>query len=87
LVRFVVSKLWFVISKHPIPSDTAPWLHSVMIYARELVLSEIWEVTAPATQGDISAKKENVYLGTPIPTSPSDTIPDTNASGLSIRVD
>ena len=93
-VRFLISKLWFVISKCLGRSDATTWLHSVVIGAREVVSDEIWEVTTTFnTQGSTSEREETFYIleptceviGRPTATS-AETLPETHR-GLPIRVD
>ena len=92
-----MSKAWFVISKCLSPSDTAPWLHSVVMGTREVIPDEIWEVTTmTVAQGSTAAKKETFYVLEPTcevighppnkPASPQETIPDTHHS-IPMRVD
>jgi len=92
-----MSKSWFAISKCPSPSDTIPWLHSVVVGVREVVPNEIWEVTTmTVAQGPIAAVREAFYvleptcevIGRPptIPTPLPETIPHTRHS-LPIRAD
>ena len=92
-----MSKSWFAISKCPNPSDTTPWLHSVVVGVREVVPNEIWEVTTmTVAQGTIAAEKETFYvleptcevIGRPptVPVSLPETISKTQRS-LPIRAD
>ena len=92
-----MSKAWFAVSECLGPSNTSPWLHSVVMEAREVVPNEIWEVTAmTVTQGCIAEKKETFYVLEPTcevigrPPNKSASLPETtpNAqSSLQIRVD
>ena len=92
-----MSKSWFAISKCPSPSDTIPWLHSVVVGVREVVPDEIWEVTTmTVAQGPIAAERETFYvleptcevIGRPPTTSAplTEIIPNTQGS-LPIRAD
>lgn len=92
-----MSKSWFAISECANPSDTIPWLHSVVVSVREVIPGEIWEVTTmTVAQRSIAAKKESFYVLEPTcevigrpPTVPPllpETLPDTQRS-LPIRVD
>lgn len=92
-----MSKVWFAISKCPSPSDTIPWLYSVVVNAREVIPEEIWEVTTmTVAQGPTAAKKETFYvleptcevIGHPLnePVFLSETIPNIQ-HGPPIRVD
>ena len=92
-----MSKSWFAISKCSSPSDTIPWLHSVVVGVREVVPDEIWEVTTmTVAQGPVAAEKEMVYvleptcevIGRPptIPASLPEKIPNAQPS-LPIRAD
>ena len=95
-IRFIMSRLWFAISKCPNPPDATSWLRPVVTTVRELVPNEIWEVTTTTTQGDITTKNETFYvleptcevIGRPTATfmSPSAGLPDTQHR-LPIRVD
>ena len=58
-----MTKAWFAISECPGPSNTSPWLHSVVMDTREIVPDEIWEVTTmTAAQGSTTEKKETFYI-------------------------
>lgn len=92
-----MSKFWSAISNCPSPSDTTPWLRSVVIGAREVVPDEIWEViTTTVTQGFASAREERFYvleltcevIGRPtiVSMTPPKILPDAQCS-LPIRVD
>jgi len=89
-----MSKSWFAISKCPDPSDTTPWLHSVVVGVREVVPDEIWEVTTmTVAQGPIAAENETFYVLEPTcevighpPTLPV-PLPETIPSSLPIRAD
>ena len=95
-VRFVMSKAWFAMSMCPSPSDTTPWLHSVVSNVREVVPGEIWEATTvTVAQGSIAAKEETFYVleptcevigRPPMPASLPETFPGTQRS-LPIRAD
>lgn len=92
-----MSKTCFAISKCAGPSNATPWLHSVVISAREIVSDEIWEITTTTiAQGSTAGKKETFHvlgstyevIGRP-PNTPaplSETIPNAQHS-LPIRVD
>jgi len=90
-----MSKSWFAISRCHSPSDTIPWLHSVVVGVREVVPDEIWEVTTmTVAQGPIVAEKETLYvleptcevIGRPHTISASKVIPNTQRN-LPIRAD
>lgn len=88
-----MAKFWSAVSHCPSLSETAPWLRSVVIGAREVVPGEIWDVTTTtATKGSTSAKEETFYVLEPTcevighPAVISMTLPDAPSS-LPIRVD